>query len=58
MNALHEQFIVEARELIHQATEDLIATEREGFSTDRVDRVFLAPFILLKVPPASSICPR
>jgi two-component system chemotaxis sensor kinase CheA len=42
MNALHEQFIVEARELVHQATEDLIATEREGFSADRIGRVFRA----------------
>jgi two-component system chemotaxis sensor kinase CheA len=40
MSALHEQFIVEARELIHQATDDLIAAEREGFSADRIDRVF------------------
>ena len=42
MNALHEQFVVEARELIHQATDDLIAAEREGFSPERVDRVFRA----------------
>ena len=40
MNALHEQFIVEARELIQQANDDLIAAEREGFSEDRIDRVF------------------
>ena len=37
MNALHEQFITEARELIHQATDDLIAMEREGFRA-RADR--------------------
>ena len=42
MNALHEQFIAEARELIHQATEDLIAVEREGFALERIDRVFRA----------------
>jgi two-component system, chemotaxis family, sensor kinase CheA len=42
MNALHEQFILEARELIHQATEDLIAAERDGFSADWIDRVFRA----------------
>jgi two-component system chemotaxis sensor kinase CheA len=42
MNALHEQFVVETRELIHQATDDLIAAEREGFSPERVDRVFRA----------------
>ncbi|AMN40460.1 chemotaxis protein CheA [Rhodoplanes sp. Z2-YC6860] len=40
MNALHEQFVVEARELIQQANDDLIAAEREGFSEDRIDRVF------------------
>ena len=42
MNALHEQFIAEARELIHQATDDLIAAERDGFSAERIDRVFRA----------------
>jgi two-component system, chemotaxis family, sensor kinase CheA len=42
MNALHEQFIAEARELIHQATDDLIMAEREGFARERVDRVFRA----------------
>ena len=42
MNALHEQFIAEARELIHQATDDLIAVEREGFAPERIDRVFRA----------------
>ena len=40
MNALHEQFVVEARELIQQANDDLIAAEREGFSEERIDRVF------------------
>ena len=42
MNALHEQFIAEARELILQATDDLIAMEREGFALERIDRVFRA----------------
>ena len=40
MNALHEQFVAEARELIQQANDDLIAAEREGFSEERIDRVF------------------
>lgn len=40
MNPLHEQFVVEARELIQQANDDLIAAEREGFSEERIDRVF------------------
>jgi two-component system, chemotaxis family, sensor kinase CheA len=39
MNGLNEQFISEARELIHQATEDLIAWEREG-AADRVHGIF------------------
>jgi two-component system, chemotaxis family, sensor kinase CheA len=42
VNALNEQFIAEARELIHQATEDLIAVEHEGFVLERIDRVFRA----------------
>ena len=42
VNALHEQFIAEARELIHQATDDLIAVEREGSEPERIDRVFRA----------------
>jgi two-component system chemotaxis sensor kinase CheA len=42
MNALQEQFVAEARELVHQASDDLIAAEREGFSAERVDRVFRA----------------
>ena len=40
MNALHEQFVAEARELIQQANDDLIAAEREGLSEERIDRVF------------------
>jgi two-component system, chemotaxis family, sensor kinase CheA len=42
MNALHQQFVAEARELIQQATDDLIAGEREGLSDHRIDRVFRA----------------
>jgi two-component system chemotaxis sensor kinase CheA len=42
MNALHEQFVVEARDLIQQATDDLIALEREGFAIERIDRIFRA----------------
>ena len=38
MSPLHEQFVSEARELIRQATDDLIAAEREGFSAERIDR--------------------
>ena len=41
MNALHEQFVAEARELIQQATDDLIVLEREGFA-DRADRPCLS----------------
>src|SRR4051812_39275 len=40
MTPLAEQFVVEARELIGEATADLIALEREGFAADRVDRLF------------------
>jgi two-component system chemotaxis sensor kinase CheA len=40
MNALHEQFVAETRELIHQATDNLIAVEREGASVERIDRIF------------------
>ena len=42
MSTLQEQFTTEARELIQQGLEDLIALEQEGFSSDRVDRVFRA----------------
>jgi two-component system, chemotaxis family, sensor kinase CheA len=42
VNALHEQFVAEARELIRQATDDLIVLERDGASPERVDRVFRA----------------
>lgn len=42
MNSLQEQFVSEARELIRQATDDLIALERDGMSSERIDRVFRA----------------
>ncbi len=42
MSALQEQFVTEARELIRQATDDLIVLERDGASPERVDRVFRA----------------
>ena len=42
MSALQEQFVTEARELIRQATDNLIALERDGTSPERVDSVFRA----------------
>ena len=42
MSALREQFVTEARELIRQANDDLIAMERDGISLERVDRAFRA----------------
>ncbi len=42
MNPLHEQFVLEARELIQQAVDDLLAIERQGASAEAVDRVFRA----------------
>jgi two-component system, chemotaxis family, sensor kinase CheA len=42
MNPLQEQFITEARELVAQATDDLIAMEREGPASERIDRIFRA----------------
>jgi two-component system chemotaxis sensor kinase CheA len=42
VNTLQEQFVTEARELIHQATDDLIALERDGSSSECIDRVFRA----------------
>jgi two-component system chemotaxis sensor kinase CheA len=47
MNALHEQFVAEARELIHQATDDLITIEREGVAKECVERL-LRTFHTLK----------
>jgi two-component system chemotaxis sensor kinase CheA len=42
VSALQEQFVTEARELIRQATDDLIALERAGASPERIDSVFRA----------------
>lgn len=42
MNELQEQFVTEARELVRQATDDLIALERDGSAPERIDRVFRA----------------
>jgi two-component system, chemotaxis family, sensor kinase CheA len=42
VSALREQFIAEARELIRQANDDLIALERDGVSRERIDRAFRA----------------
>ncbi len=41
MSALQEQFVTEARDLIRQATDDLIVLER-GESSERIDSVFRA----------------
>ena len=41
MSALEEQFVTEARELIRQATDNLIALERDG-APERIDSVFRA----------------
>jgi two-component system chemotaxis sensor kinase CheA len=42
MNELHEQFVIEARELIQQAADDLIALEGAGAPAERIDSVFRA----------------
>jgi two-component system chemotaxis sensor kinase CheA len=42
VSALQQQFVTEARELIRQATDDLIVLERDGASPERIDRVFRA----------------
>jgi two-component system, chemotaxis family, sensor kinase CheA len=42
VSALEEQFVTEARELIGQATDNLIALERDGASPERIDSVFRA----------------
>lgn len=42
MNELQQQFVAEARELILQATDDLMAVERSGFDAERIDRIFRA----------------
>ena len=41
MSVLQEQFVTEARDLIRQATDDLIVLER-GESSERIDSVFRA----------------
>lgn len=42
MSDLDDQFLSEARELLAQAGEDLLALEREPANTDRIDRLFRA----------------
>ena len=42
MNELQQQFISESKELILQATDDLMAVERSGFDAERIDRLFRA----------------
>jgi two-component system chemotaxis sensor kinase CheA len=42
VSALEDQFVAEARELIQQATDNLIALERDGMSPERIDSVFRA----------------
>lgn len=42
MSALEDQFVAEARELIWQATDNLIALERDGTSPEQVDSIFRA----------------
>ena len=42
MSDLHEQFVAEARDLISQATDDLVALERHGAAPERVERVLRA----------------
>ena len=42
MSALEDQFVAEARELIRQATDNLIALEQDGMSPERIDGVFRA----------------
>ncbi|MDO9412619.1 MAG: chemotaxis protein CheA [Pseudolabrys sp.] len=42
MNELQQQFVTEARELVRQATDDLISLERDSTSAAHIDRVFRA----------------
>ena len=42
MSALEDQFVAEARELIRQATDNLIALERDGMAPEQIDNVFRA----------------
>ena len=43
MNEFLEQFLVESRELVEQATDDLLALEKTPDDQERLDRPF-APF--------------
>jgi len=42
MSDLSEQFVSEARDLIAQATDELIAIERDGVTVERIDRLLRA----------------
>jgi two-component system chemotaxis sensor kinase CheA len=42
MSALIEQFIIEARELVTEASDDLLAYERAPDDRSRLERVFRA----------------
>ena len=42
MSDLSEQFVSEARDLIAQATDELIAIERDGATVERIDRLLRA----------------
>ena len=42
MSDLSEQFVSEARDLIAQATDELIAIERDGVAAERIDRLLRA----------------
>jgi two-component system chemotaxis sensor kinase CheA len=42
VNPLHEQFVVESRELVAQATNDLLTVERSGPAPETIDRIFRA----------------
>src|ERR1700754_1306441 len=39
MNPIEEQFVVEARELVLQTNEDLLALENKGFDAGCIDRI-------------------
>ena len=56
VSALEEQFVTEARELIRQATDNLIALERDGVDLSGSIASFVR-FIRLRVPLAWSNCP-
>ena len=42
MDELFEQFLIEGRELISQASDDLLALERDPFDLGRIDAAFRA----------------